>query len=170
MPRRDQYGTHDDFAARPARSAPDRARDEHSVEEGFPVHHGRNFGGPAERAARTTRGGGAAFQGRDYERENYGGGYGHQHRPEAGRRAKKNWRGQVGGDGLDGLASERAFGTDADHQMAPLDPDQHYRRWRDAELAAHDEDYRAWRRRQAKRYDEDYARWKSARGHGKDRF
>ena len=74
----------------------------------------------------------------------------------------REWRGQVGASGMDGLASERAFGTDNNEQMSALDPDRAYRRWRQAELEAHDEDYRAWRRRQAQRYDEDYARWRAS--------
>jgi len=34
--------------------------------------------------------------------------------------------------------------------------DDHYRRWREQQLAAHDEDYARWRREQADRYDQAY--------------
>lgn len=145
--------------------------------------HEHNYGSNHERAVRTSRQGAAAFQGRDYERENYGGGFGHQRKtrdvPAAGRkgewmhrpaRPKRKWRGQVGGDGMDGLASERAFGSEEGQQMSKMDSDAAYRRWREAELAGHDDDYRAWRRDQARRLDEDYARWKSGRGRPKNDF
>ena len=36
----------------------------------------------------------------------------------------------------------------------------HYRRWRDAQLAAHDQDYGRWRDEQHRRYDEDYNSWR----------
>ncbi len=114
-----------------------------------------NYGGAHEKRIRTTRSGAATFEGRDYERENYGGGH--------GRRPKREWRGQAAGTGLDGLASERAFGSDSNEQMSRSDSDGVYRRWRAARLRAHDDDYRAWRRAQEARLDEDYARWKAQR-------
>lgn len=193
MPRHDHYGTHDERGPHrgPGRSTEGRARDIQSVSppdrgrtsvgEGSFGRHSPNYGGGDERVARTSRNGGAAFQGRDYERENYGGGFGTQRKtrdvPDAGRkgewmhesrthhdrgrRGTTAWRGQAGGEGLDGLASERAFGSDPDQQMSAMDIDTAYRRWRTAELEAHDEDYRAWRREQARRYDADYARWRA---------
>jgi hypothetical protein len=54
--------------------------------------------------------------------------------------------------------------------MSKMDTDSDFRRWRDAELAAHDDEYRAWRRDQARRYDEDYARWKAGRTSSKQRY
>lgn len=165
MARHDHYGTHDERGRGPARTASERARDERSAMKPH-APHGPNYGTRAERDVRTSGGDDARFQGRDYERENYGGGYGRQRKTRdvaaAGR--KGGWmRGQSAGNGLDGLASERAFGSDNDHQMSAMDPDAAYRRWRAAELEAHDDDYRAWRREQARRYDEDYAAWKSDR-------
>ena len=169
MPGRDQYGTHDDhhtpYTTRGARGP---ARGEHAAPGAEPARKGPDYGNRAERAARTSTGGQAEFQGRDYERENYGGGYGNQRRtrevPAAGRkgewmhssrggRGEPSWREQEGAAGMDRLASERAFGSDAEHQMSVTDHDSDYRRWRDAELKRHDEDYRAWRRRQQERHD-----------------
>lgn len=133
MPRRDQYRPHDDNAA----AAADRRR------------KGSDYGNHAERSARTSADGQAQFQGRDYERESYGGGYGNQRHsrdvPAAGR--KGEWMHSGGGE---------------HHQMSATDDDAAYRRWRDAELSRHDEDYRAWRRAQQERHDQDYAAWKAA--------
>lgn len=180
MPRRDQYGTHDNHHA-PYREhdAPGRVREEEAVPPAVQGRKGPDYGNPTERAARTSTRGRTEFQGRDYERENYGGGYGNQRKtrdvPAAGRKgewmhpsrrdgAEPNWRGQEGGGGMDGLASERAFGSDANHQMSATAHDKAYLRWREAELNRHDDDYRAWRRQQQERHDQDYARWKAARG------
>lgn len=133
MKRRDQYGTHDERGAGPARGDGARARDERTVQTPDRGGEGRrapNFGSGGERAARTTGGGDVSFQGRDYETEDYGAGFGTQRRgrdvPDAGRKGDwmrervrpKGWRGQVAGDGLDGLASERAFGSDDHQQMS----------------------------------------------------
>jgi hypothetical protein len=183
MPRHDQYGTHDERGRGPTRARHEPAPGHGRGAEGPRGRHIPNYGSRGERDARTSTGGdGAAFQGRDYERENYGGGYGTQRKSrdvaEGGRKSEgkhhqrvpQEWRGQVGGDGMDGLASERAFGSDEDQQMSKMDTDQHYRRWRDSELASHDEEYRDWRRKQARRYDEDYARWKASRTPPKARF
>lgn len=180
MPRRDQYGTHDDHHG-PSRWRSARAHDEATAERAVRGSKGPNYGNGVERAARTSGGGQASFQGRDFEGENYGGGYGHQRTtrdvPAAGRkgewmhagRGEATWRGQAGGSGMDGLASERAFGSGADEQMSATDHDTAYRRWRDAELSVHDDEYRAWRRHQQDRYDQDYARWKADRGGHKGR-
>jgi hypothetical protein len=182
MSRRDQYGTHDERGRGPTRARYEPAPERGPGGEGSHGPHAPNYGGRGERETRTSAGGGAAFHGRDFEREDYGGGYGTQRKsrdvPAAGRkgewmhrsRAPKEYRGQVGGSGMDGLASERAFGSDDDQQMSKLDTDHSYRRWRDAELAAHDDDYRVWRRKQERRYDEDYARWKASQTRPKHRF
>ena len=180
MARHDHYGTHDETGRGPSRRGAARDRDIDSISrpDRAAGRHAPNYGNGAERAARTQREDDATFQARDYERENYGGGYGVQRRgrdvPAAGRKGEwmhesrkpRTWRGQAGGEGLDGLASERAFGSDRGHQMSAMDPDTSYRRWRDSQLRAHDEDYHSWRREQARRYDEDYARQK-ARGEKK---
>lgn len=161
MSRRDQF------------SQPPSHRDErHNVQGAAP-----NYGNARERVVRTSHGGDAAFQGRDFERENYGGGYGVQRKTrdvpaagrkgewmQGGRREEHRYRGQAGGSGMDGLASERAFGSGPHEQMSKISTDSAYQRWREAELQGHDEDYRAWRRAQALRLDEDYARWKSRGG------
>ncbi|MGE3334999.1 MAG: hypothetical protein AB7I36_15240 [Rhodospirillaceae bacterium] len=180
MPRRDQYGTHDEIGRGPRRS--DAARNA-SEDVGDPRGRTPNYGRGNERLVRTSQSGSAQFQGRDYEREDYGAGYGRQRKsrdvPNAGRKAewmhdsrkpKREWRGQVGGSGMDGLASERAFGSDSNEQMSPSNGDRAYMRWRDAELRGHDDDYRAWRQAQELRLDEDYARWKAARKTGRKRF
>ena len=180
MPRRDQYGTHDEHnSAYRERGARGGAREESAAPRAGHGRKGPDYGNAAERTARTSGGSEAEFQGRDYERENYGGGYGNQRKtrevPAAGRkgewmhssrggRGEPNWRGQEGGGGMDGLASERAFGSDPGHQMSATDHDTAYQRWRDAELSRHDEDYRAWRRQQQARHDQDFARWKATRG------
>lgn len=181
MPRHDQYGTHDEGGRGPRRSG--AARNAHE-DAGDPRGRTPNYGSSRERSARTSGGGGAEFQGRDYERENYGGGYGVQRKTrdvpaagrkgewmQGGRRPKHEWRGQVGGSGMDGLASERAFGTESNEQMSRIDDDDGaYRRWREAEMRGHDDDYRAWRRAQEQRLDEEYARWKAAQKQGRTRF
>jgi hypothetical protein len=172
MARHDQYGTHDEVGRGPRGRAARNARED----VGDPRGRTPNYGNSQEKRARTSGGGGAAFEGRDYEREEYGGGYGQQRRsrdvPAAGRKAewmhegrrpKQEWRGQVGGTGMDGLASERAFGSDSNEQMSRSDSDTAYRRWREAELRGHDDEYRAWRRAQEQRLDHDYARWKAGR-------
>lgn len=170
MRRRDQYGTHDDY-----RDDYARADDQPPRRGAGRNERGPDYGSGNERHVRTSRDNRAQFQGRDYERENYGSGYGNQRTTHdvsaAGRKGdwmrsprKREWRGQVGASGMDGLASERAFGTASNEQMSALESgDAAYRRWRQTQLDSHDSDYRAWRRRQARRYDEDYARWKAAR-------
>jgi hypothetical protein len=173
MPRRDQYGTHDELGRGPRGG---RIARQARVDIGDPRGRTPNYGGAQEQRVRTAGGGGAAFEGRDYERENYGAGYGQQRKtrdvPAAGRkgewmhgarRPKHEWRGQVGGTGMDGLASERAFGSDSNEQMSRIDGDGAYRRWREAQLQGHDDDFRAWRRAQEQRLDEEYARWKASR-------
>lgn len=87
--------------------------------------------------------------------------------PRRARPKKHEWRGQAGGSGMDGLASERAFGSDNNAQMSRSNSDRAYIRWREAELRGHDDDYRAWRQAQELRLDEDYARWKAARKNGR---
>lgn len=175
MPRHDQYGTHDERGGSSTRARNEPTPERGRGGSGSRGRHAPNYGGSDEQLSRTTTGDGAVFQGRDYERENYGGGYGTQRNARevsvAGRkgewmhqgRAPTKYRGQAGGSGMDGPASERAFGSDENQQMSKIDTDSSYRRWRDAELAAHDDDYRAWRRRQALRYDQDYARWKASK-------
>lgn len=134
MPRHDQYGTHDEFGRGPRRS--DAARE---AREDVRDPRGRtpNYGSGRERNARKTgdrSGERAAFEGRDYERESYGGGYGVQRRTrdvpaagrkgewmQEGRRPEGEYRGQEGGSGMDGLASERAFGSDSNNQMSQMD-------------------------------------------------
>lgn len=167
--RHDQYGTHDDYRA----SA--HEEDQPPRRGVGPNERGPDYGSGNERDVRTSRDGRAEFQGRDYERESYGGGYGHQHASRdvlpAGRKGEwmrapgtREWRGQAGASGMDGLASERAFGTANNEQMSALATgDGAYRRWRQNQLNSHDTDYRDWRRRQAQRYDDNYARWKASR-------
>ncbi|MGE4063010.1 MAG: hypothetical protein AB7E79_06540 [Rhodospirillaceae bacterium] len=149
MPRHDQYGTHDDSRSRPKRSRAARLRDEEAAQwldrgavgEGTRGRHAPNYGNAEERASRRGRGAGGAFDARDREREEYGGGYGVQRRdrdvPAAGRkgewmhepgRPQKSYRGQTAGGGLDGLASERAFGSDDDQQMSKSNNDGDHRR------------------------------------------
>ncbi|MCC6914099.1 MAG: hypothetical protein IT566_10390 [Rhodospirillaceae bacterium] len=53
---------------------------------------------------------------RDQNRDRY---RDHCEEPRRGRaRPKQEWRGQAGGSGMDGLASERAFGTGNNEQMS----------------------------------------------------
>ncbi len=167
MPRRDRYGTRDEECGYGSRDRQSYRADREleSDARGSSSMDVHDYGSREERRIRTSRGGHARFQGRDYERENYGGGYGVQRLEREWRKPRlREWRGQVGASGMDGLASERAFGTENNEQMSALDSsDAAYRRWRRAELDAHDAEYRAWRRRQAQQYDEDYARWKATR-------
>ncbi len=161
--RHDQYGTHDEMD-RDVRTPRERQQD---VARGFnreDEHHGRgsNYGNQTERSARTTSSG-SRFEGRDYERENYGGGYRTQHdNGGSAPRGPRKRTGQVGGSGLSGMASERAFGSRNNEQMSEMDYDSAYSRWRTAELRAHDEDYQSWRSERARRYDDEYAQWRRA--------
>jgi len=137
MARHDQYGTHDEAGRGASRRGAARKRDVDSASRPDRVtgRSAPNYGNGAEREARTQDDGDAAFQGRDYERENYGGGYGEQGRgrdvPAVDRKGEwmqkgrkpRAWRGQTGGEDLDGLASERAHGSESNHQMSATDHD-----------------------------------------------
>jgi hypothetical protein len=99
MTRHDQYGTHDETRGPARRSGAQRRGEEQAAHETKADPRGKtpNYGNAHERAARTTGGTpdggkGASFEGRDFEREGYGGGYGVQRKtrdvPAAGRKGE----------------------------------------------------------------------------------
>jgi hypothetical protein len=132
MRRHDQYGTHDEAkkAEGPTRAVRERDRKSAFRKEEDGIGKAANYGSENERSCRTSAprrnpGSKGNFEGRDFERESYGGGYDPQKEKHDDKVSDRKgvWMrpGQVAGDGLSGVASERAFGSHENEQMSKAD-------------------------------------------------